>query len=561
MKIERFNGQSPEANTVPEAQPAGSETQSANESSPADSTPKSLPPDQQSGARRHAVWQRGNLEMYGAAQQWKLSQQTQSDSQAIKNQAVDTDNSAKPSFASQRRNAISRPAVGSDSTSQAKTPSGTLPIATPDTEPGASKSTTPKQSQPTGTPNRNKTWNYQYERSVKLGKSSSDQSADSSNSKISSTDDGFTHSKRRSNIARGSGGLTAYGEGKTTSQSGGAVKSWDKTFAGGENEKYAVKGEAAALEARSRTYKYDSGLGVGAQAEASLIRGKIGVQANTGHKVGNAEVVGASGNAEVDGLVGARATAEAGVGVGRDGLPAVRVGAEAFVGARVDARAGGEARLMGVGLDGKGSASTMAGAQASSEASLGLTGMEASVSAFAGASAGASGSASLAGVGASGSAEAWAGVGARAELDAGYTDGKLQFKFGLGAALGVGGAVGGGFTWDLNETKTDIERAAYNTTQLAASVGQTMTSTAGTVANTLTFGANAAGNVVNDGANIVANTAGNVVNEGTKTVAVVANTVEQTAAKTAVAAAKTVSNVTKSVGQAASNIAKSIFKF
>jgi hypothetical protein len=565
MKIERPNGNVPE--TTNESQvvtPDVNVSQPTINQSGSDSSTEAPLSNQQSAARRHAVWQRGSLEMYGAAQQWKLSRQTQSDSQTtgqFRNQSVDTESSVQPSFASQRRNAISRSAVetDSDSRSNVATPEGNLPIATPDTEPQMRRSTT-SQSSNVQTKSGNKSWNYQYERSINVRKSNANQSTDSSTSKTASSDDqGYTHSKKRSNIARGSGGLTAYGEGQTTSESGSAAKSWDKTFAGeGDADKgYAVKGEAAVLETRSRTYKYDSGLGVGAQAEASLVRGKVGVQANTGKKVGNAEIVGASGNAEVDGMVGARATAEAGVGVGRDGLPAVRVGAEAFAGARVDTRAGGEARVMGVGADARGTASAMAGAQASTEATATVTGIDASASAFAGASAGASGSASVAGVGGSGSAEAWAGVGARAEAGAGYTDGKLQFKFGLGAALGVGGAVGGGFSWDLNETKTDFDRATYNTKEYFTAIGPKVTSTASSVANTLTVGANSTAQAVNDGAKVVSTTAGNAVDEGTK----VATVAAKTASKTAAAATKTVSSAAKSAGKTASNIAKSIFKF
>jgi hypothetical protein len=554
MKIERPNGNVPE--TTNESQvvtPDVNASQPTINQSGSDSSTEASLSNQQSAARRHAVWQRGSLEMYGAAQQWKLSRQTQSDSQTtgqFRNQSVDTESSVQPSFASQRRNAISRPAVEteSDSRSIVATPEGNLPIATPDTQPQTPRSTT-SQSSNAQTKSGNKSWNYQYERSINVRKSNANQSTDSSKSKTASSDDqGFTHSKRRSNIARGSGGLTAYGEGQTTSESGSAVKSWDKTFAGegDENKGYAVTGEAAVLDARSRTYDYDSGLGKGAQAEASLIRGKIGVQGNTSQMVGNTKVD-YSGNAEVDGMVGARATAEAGVGIGRNGLPAARVGAEAFAGARVDTRAGGEARVMGVGADARGSASAMAGAQASSEATATVTGIDASASAFAGASAGTSGSASVAGVGGSGSAEAWAGVGAKAEAGAGYTDGKLQFKFGLGAALGVGGAVGGGFTWDLNETKQDLWPKVSNT--------------ASSVANTLTVGANSTATAVNDGAKVVSTTAGNVVNESTKVATVAANTVAKTASQTTAAATKTVSSAAKSAGKAASNIAKSIFKF
>lgn len=641
MKIERFYGNSPEPTKAAEStQPAVKGTQP----SPAETAGAASSANQQSAARAHATSQKGNLDLYGVTRRWKLSAQKQQntpDGSSVKNsstrqsgsqtaarlrmQSFSTGSSAPPSFTMQRRNAVSYPSVvassqhtrvstpsgklsiatpGPADPARVPTPAGNLPIAKPADKANPSDSGGAKSTMLHGTESgvKNKSWNYQYKKSINLSKSSGDQSTDSSTTPKSSApadDQGFTQTKRKSNIARGSGALTAYGEGQTTSESGSSVKSWDKTFAEGEG--YQVNGEAAALEARSRTYEYDSGLGVGAQAEASLIRGKVGVQGSASHMVGGAEVVGVSGHAGVDGMVGARTTAEAGVGVGRDGLPAVRVGAEAFVGARVDARAGGEARLMGVGADATGTASAMAGAQANTEASLGLTGMQASASAFAGASVGTSGSASVAGVGASGSAEAWAGVGAKAELDAGYTDGKLEFKFGAGAALGVGGAVSSGFTWDLNQTKTDAERLAQNTNLLIASeaqkaapalnagareVGRLATGAAEQAEagfRTVSTGAQAAtqaastqvsklssnmeqtvtstAKAVANAANANAGTAVKAVSTGAKTVAGTASSAVKSTAKAATTATKTVSSAAKSAGKAASNVAKSISKW
>ena len=641
MKIERFHSNTPEpAKAAESTQPAVNGTQPSTAETPGSASSA----NQQSAARAHATSQKGNLDLYGATQRWKLSTQKQqntpdgssmkqsssrqSGSQTaaqLRMQSFSTGSSAPPSFASQRRNAVSYPpVVGSSQHARVSTPSGKLSIATPGpADParvptpagnlpiarpadkahpsgsGGSKSTTVGG---TESEVKNRTWNYQYHKSINLRNTSDSQSTDSTQNPKSSAptnEQGFTQTKRKSNIARGSGALTAYGEGRTTSESGSSVKSWDKTFAEGEG--YQVNGEAAALEARSRTYKYDSGLGVGAQAEASLIRGKVGVQGSASHMVGGAEVVGASGHAGVDGMVGARTTAEVGVGVGRDGLPAVRVGAEAFAGARVDTRAGGEARLMGIGADATGTASAMAGAQANTEASLGLTGMQASASAFAGASVGTSGSASVAGVGASGSAEAWAGVGAKAELDAGYTDGKLEFKFGAGAALGVGGAVSSGFTWDLNQTKTDAERLAQNTSLLISSEAQKAAPAVNAAARevgrlatgaaeqaevgfrTVSTGAQAAtqaastqvsklssnveqtvtgtAKAVANAANASVGAAASAASAGAKTVASTASSAVKSTAKAAATATKTVSSAAKSAGKAASNVAKSISKW
>lgn len=629
MKIERFPGNSPAATNATEG------TQNAaNGLRPSSTEPSAAAPpaaDSQFAARAHAASQKGNLNLYGTTQRLKLSSQTTfkssnlpADSQTsaqFRMQSLSTGASAPTSFASQRRNAVSYPSVtgspvtmtptpggnqlvatpGSIDNAKVPTPAGNRPIATPDNSPAFDSKNKPIAN----SGSKNRSWSYRYEKSISLRKSGGDETTNTSKSPASSGADneqGFTHAKRNSNIARGSGGLTAYGEGKTTSESSSSVKSWDKTFAEGKG--YQVNGEAAALEARSRTFEYDSGLGVGAQAEASLIRGKVGVQATKSHMVGGAEVVGVSGHASVDGQVGARATAEAGVGVGRDGLPAVRVGAEAFVGARVDMRAGGEARLMGVGADATGTASTMTGAQASTEASLSPTGVQASASAFAGASVGTSGSASIAGVGASGSAEAWAGVGAKAELDAGYTDGKLQFQFGAGAALGVGGAVSSGFTWDINQTKTDAERLAHNTEQLvtyqaqkiapalnegvqqagslatnaaaqaetgfrSATTGvtqavQTASQEAAKLSSNVEQTATAAANTVANAVNTSTGAAASAVSTGAQTVATAATSTAKTVAKTATAAAKTATTAAKaaqSAAKAASNAAKSVLKW
>lgn len=587
---------------------------------------------------------------------------------SVRMQSFSTGSLAQPSFASQRRNAIPSP-LGASGTQQTGTrseqasfasqrrnaiafpsgfvPGGDLPVGTRPAASGGSESTTSAQNQQqqtdgtksqakkstyqkiqdfgfekskmftknTETYQKEKSWTYdEASKSFIRDQTSGGASTDSSRNSTSNSSDTdgkkrFGLGGRRSTIARGSGGLTAYGEGKTLSEaSAGAAYTWGGKIEGegnsvvtGTESGYLVKDEGALWESRTRTFQYDSGFGVGAQGEASLIRYKISRESRGAYKFGGAEIVGASGNIESDNFIGARVTGELGLRVGRDGLPAVGIGGEAFVGARTDARGGGEARLMGIGLAGNATVSAMVGVQAGGEASVGLGGVEASASAFAGTSIAASGSASLAGVGASGSAEAWAGVGARAELDLGYTDGKLQFKLGVGAALGIGGAASIGFTWDPNKTITDAKRFGENTamlvgaganavasalsgssqlagsmatgaakqaqagflaastgvsnvaqtaskeiSKLSSNVAQTVTNTASTVANAATAAAGAAANVANAGA---------------KTVATAANTVAQTAAKTATAAAKTVSNAAKSVGQAAANIAKSIFKW
>ena len=46
-------------------------------------------------------------------------------------------------------------------------------------------------------------------------------------------------------------------------------------------------------------------------------------------------------------------------------------------------------------------------------------------------------------------AEGWAGAGVAADADIGYHDGEITVDFGVGAALGLGGKVHGGFTIDI----------------------------------------------------------------------------------------------------------------
>jgi hypothetical protein len=349
--------------------------------------------------------------------------------------------------------------------------------------------------------------------------------------KAAEADSGSTQKSKtsRTNAGRGQGSVTGYGIGETTDSSETAV--WKQgTYHQGEN--HQAFAETAALEARARTFKTE--LGVGAQAEANLFRASAGVTADKSlAKVGDAEIVGASGYAESHFSVGARATAEAGVGIGKDGLPALRVGADVYTGALQENRAGGELRLMGIGVGAQGSTTLMAGAQANAEATLGVTGAKVSAGAFAGASAGASGTANVAGVGVSGSAEAWAGVGARLDADVGYKEGKLNFEFGIGAALGVGGATSVGFTWDLNKTVADGKRFVDN-------AGKLIEAQAATTAKTLEGGAKEVGRA--------ATTAAKQVEQGFKSVT-----------KSAGNAVKSVASAAKSVGSAISKGLKGLF--
>src|SRR5204863_4275774 len=108
-----------------------------------------------------------------------------------------------------------------------------------------------------------------------------------------------------------------------------------------------------------------------------------------------------------------------------------------------------------VGIDAGVTADVFAGAAAKGKIDISLKGNEPHVAVggevFAGARASIQG-----GVGASinghqvaeihGKAEGWAGAGAKANLDLGFSHGKLNFDVGLGAALGIGGSVDWGFS-------------------------------------------------------------------------------------------------------------------
>jgi hypothetical protein len=347
--------------------------------------------------------------------------------------------------------------------------------------------------------------------------------------KTAETDAASKPKTSRTQAGRGQGSVTGYGVGQTTDSSETAVWKEGTVHQGENHQSYA---EVAALEARARTFKTE--LGVGAQAEANLFRASAGVTADTSlAKVGEAEIVGASGYAEAHFSVGARATAEAGAGIGKDGLPALRVGADVYTGALQENRAGGELRLMGIGAGAQGSTTLLAGAQANAETTLGLTGAKVSAGAFAGASAGTSGTASVAGVGVSGSAEAWAGVGARLDADVGYKEGKLNLEFGIGAALGIGGATSVGFTWDINKTVADGKRFVDN-------VGKLLDAQAAATAKTLESSAKDVGRA--------ATAAASQVEQGLKSVA-----------KSAGSAVKSVASAAKSVGNAIAKGLKGLF--
>lgn len=176
--------------------------------------------------------------------------------------------------------------------------------------------------------------------------------------------------------------------------------------------------------------------------------GLIGNEVSAGGSVGD-ENFGARGEASATvGLKG-----EYGVYAGTGGLVAT-----AGIMAGAQASASGSAYVGPATVAGE--ASAMAGVSAEGAVALSATGVSAQAEAFAGAKAEASGSADIGGVGVTGTAEAWAGVGIEANVDIGITDGKLTIGGSFGAALGVGGSVGGGITIDLNKVGDSLSSAA-----------------------------------------------------------------------------------------------------
>lgn len=99
-----------------------------------------------------------------------------------------------------------------------------------------------------------------------------------------------------------------------------------------------------------------------------------------------------------------------------------------------------------VSLDGQGNAAV--GADANADASVGKDGVNMQGDAMAGAHADASGGFSIGGFGLEGTAEGDAGAGVAGGFGVDMKDGKIEIHADAGAALGLGGKVGGGITID-----------------------------------------------------------------------------------------------------------------
>lgn len=168
---------------------------------------------------------------------------------------------------------------------------------------------------------------------------------------------------------------------------------------------------------------------------------------------GETELAGATLAGEA-GLKTLGAEGKAGLSVTGDGLTAEAKGGAYLA----KATAAGTAQYGIVGAGAKGQA--YAGAEAGAHASVGTQGLKVGAEAFAGAKAEGSVHADVAGVGAGVKGEAWAGVGASADATVGMDDGKFTIGGELGAGLGVGGKVGFEVTVDAGEVVDTVGDAA-----------------------------------------------------------------------------------------------------
>lgn len=107
-----------------------------------------------------------------------------------------------------------------------------------------------------------------------------------------------------------------------------------------------------------------------------------------------------------------------------------------------------------------GSGKGYVGAEAGAQGTLGLDGVKVGADAFAGAKASGEAHADIGGVSQGVTGEAWAGAGAEANAQAGFDDGKLKVGGELGLGLGVGGKVGFEATVDPGEVKDTLSHAA-----------------------------------------------------------------------------------------------------
>ncbi|MBB3663500.1 MULTISPECIES: putative T7SS-secreted protein [Prauserella salsuginis group] len=182
------------------------------------------------------------------------------------------------------------------------------------------------------------------------------------------------------------------------------------------------------------------------------------------------------GDATASGSASAKigADASAAGGFTRDGLKGT---VKASAGATAEAK--GQVNYGAAEVGGSGKA--FAGAEAQGTAELGADGLKAGANAFAGARAEGEVHADVGGVGAGAKGEAWAGIGAEADVQVGMDDGKFVVGGEVGAALGVGGKLGGEITVDPGKITDTAQDAGAAVGDFAGGVGDKARDIGGTL--------------------------------------------------------------------------------
>jgi predicted secreted protein len=147
----------------------------------------------------------------------------------------------------------------------------------------------------------------------------------------------------------------------------------------------------------------DGNVGVGAQANANLLRAVASGQFETVAKVGDVEIV-SNGDGSTSYIVGAHVSADATLGI--DGL---ELSTTAIVGATLTAEGTANTDIGGLTAGVEGEAMIHVGAQADATLGLNVEGLQFEALAFAGDRFHASGGAEMGGMGVEATAEAWAG--------------------------------------------------------------------------------------------------------------------------------------------------------
>lgn len=251
----------------------------------------------------------------------------------------------------------------------------------------------------------------------------------------------------------------------------------------------------------------DGEVGLGVEASIYSLAAKAEGQFETDAvNVGGVKIVG-RGEGSTSVIVGVLASADLTLGVqGLELSSRIVVGEQLTADGQVtadigglEATAGGEAIVYVVaGLD--------AGMAVTTE------GVQLEATAFAGDRFQVTGEAELGGVGVETTAEVWAGVGCTAQADCCFKDGKFVAELSLGAALGVGGKLGVGFSIDVVEVRDNVVQAAeragalvvdaaHHVDDAADRVGAFVTDTADHASKLV----HSAGNEVKEAANQVAN--------------------------------------------------------